>query len=305
MAEDAHADIDETGGRRSCPRRLARGAVAALSALCASAALLALYALVIYLRVPSVRGLGQSGDPGPTAFMRASGCAPAVREYRPLADIDPSLACTVVWAEDLRFFRHQGVDTRALEGALRDNLARGEPRLGGSTIAMQLAKNLYFSAERTPSRKLRELIVAPRLHAAYGRERVLELYLNAAEWAPCVYGVEAASHYYFGHDARVLDPAEAAFLASMLPRPKRRPGATAADRTHLIRRQQALITSMGRAGLLSSAAMRSARAEVFVLLPANAGETRRAHGAVSSRPASSEWLAKGCGTDSENPLGTH
>lgn len=280
-----------------------------------SALLLGMYILVIWLRVPDAAAIaeryGRAESPAnraATAFMSTDGCEQHRRHLVPLSEIDPRLVCAVVWAEDWRFFAHDGVDWPALEGAMRENWRRGRPRLGGSTIAMQLARNLYLTRARTPSRKLREVFLAPRLVSALGRERVLELYLNAAEWAPCVYGAEAAARHYFGRGAGVLDAAQAVFLAAMLPRPSRPPGER--DRQRLIKRQQTLLTHLGRAGLLRPTAVRRARAQVFANVreqiarsqtggPAPSG---RPSGAVTKdrseagMPASREWLVRACGT---------
>ena len=309
--------------QRSPGRVLWKAVLAALVIPTASVLLLALYAAVIWLRVPSAETigarLGAQGDPGPTSFMAEDGCVGHRREYRPIDQIDPRLVCTVVWAEDWRFFRHDGVDWSALEGAMRDNWRRTQLRLGGSSIPMQLARNLFLSRARTPSRKLREIAIAERLVTALGRKRVLELYLNAAEWAPCVYGVEAATRHYLGHDATVIDAAEAVFLASMLPRPGRPPGALEGDRRRLLRRQQFLLTTLGRAGLLAPAAVRRGRAAVFKLLGAQIRRARQSHRATTDRevgspgagesgavsglegrltdgPAPVSWLARACGT---------
>lgn len=297
-----------SGLARRLIRAIAKRVLVALVVAFTSALLLGLYALVIWLRLPTVDTTLATGDPGPSAFMSVDRCARPARVYVPLSRIDKRLACTVVWAEDWRFFDHDGVDWIAFESAMRDNWRRGQMRLGASTIPMQLARNLYLSRRRTPSRKLREMELARRLVARLGRARVLELYLNAAEWAPCVYGVEAAARYYFGHSAASMEPAEAVFLAAMLPRPKRPPGVDAEDRKRLIRRQQSLLTMMGRAGLIAPAMVRKGRAAVFRLLTQdelrNARENAHHESASEdSMPAAMadsfeipKWFRQACGT---------
>ena|GEM_PF-3180914 len=262
--------------------------------LIAVAALLALYLGVMWLRLPSVAAVGDGGDPGPTAFMRGDACAAAdiQRTYVPLSQIDPRLACTVIWSEDWRFFRHDGVDVTALKGALRTNWKARSWRLGGSTIAMQLARNLFLSRSRTLSRKLEEIILARRLVARYDKLRLLEVYLNAAEWAPCVYGVEAAARHYFGHGARILDPGETTFLAAMLPRPGIAPGRTEKDRAKLARRQHQLLLLLRRAGVLSRDELRVGRVEISAAW----GNKWANHRARVSHPGAKNLLKRYCGS---------
>lgn len=278
------------------PGRMGRVAAALCIAVMAGVALLGLYALVMWLRLPGVQGLGTAGDPGHTAFMAEARCATIERVYRPLEELDPRLACAVIWSEDWQFFHHQGVDWDALEMAWDRNLEAGDVRLGASTLPMQLARNLYLSRSRTPSRKFREMILARRLVASYERTRLIELYLNAAEWAPCVYGAEAAARHYFGHGASVLDLGEATFLAVMLPRPSRPPGQDRDDRRALVRRQHRLLGRLARAGLIAPATDRKARAHVIDL---DLWRGSRGHGDHSPGvrdPAPRAWLVGGCGT---------
>jgi membrane peptidoglycan carboxypeptidase len=173
----------------------------------------------IYATLPTVSRVPASGPAPETRFMREAGCA-APSDFTPLESISPLVVCSIVRAEDRRFFRHDGVDWRAFRGAVREGVKAGEIRTGGSSIPMQLARNLFLSRSRTFTRKGRELALAPRLVERLGRHRVLELYLNIAEWAPCVYGVTAASRYWFGRDPWQLDLFQATLLAVLLPRPQ-------------------------------------------------------------------------------------
>jgi monofunctional biosynthetic peptidoglycan transglycosylase len=262
-------------------------------AVAAGMFLLALYVAVLWARLPSVAGLGAVGAPPPTAFMRGSGCARVAVVYRPLAEIDPRLGCAVVWAEDARFFRHDGVDRQELGGVMRTGWHAGRLGRGASTIPMQLAKNLFLSPARTPTRKLAEILLARRLVARYDRLRVLELYLNTAELAPCVYGAEAGARHYFGHGTEVLDGAEATFLAALLPRPGHPPGSLADDRTGLQRKQRRLLELMRHGGLLSTREAMDAVKEVVLLwLGGWAG-----HASAAPEPAPQSWYARECGTD--------
>jgi monofunctional biosynthetic peptidoglycan transglycosylase len=127
----------------------------------------------------------------------------------------------VIAAEDAGFSDHDGVDWEAIEKAARDNLRKGRVHRGGSTITMQLAKNLFLSADRSYIRKAQEFIITGMLEVVLDKRRILELYLNIAEWGVGVFGIEAASRHYFGVSASQLDPVQAAWLASILPAPKR------------------------------------------------------------------------------------
>jgi monofunctional biosynthetic peptidoglycan transglycosylase len=127
----------------------------------------------------------------------------------------------VIAAEDSGFSRHDGVDWEAIERAARENLRQGKIRRGGSTITMQLAKNLFLSSERSYLRKGQEFIITVMLELVLDKRRILELYLNTAEWGVGVFGIEAASRHYFGIPAGQVDAMQAAWLASILPAPKR------------------------------------------------------------------------------------
>lgn len=125
----------------------------------------------------------------------------------------------VIIAEDDRFFTHPGLDWKAIQNAVEINWKRKKFAFGASTITQQLVKNLYLYPTRDPLRKLREGILALFLDAYLSKERILELYLNVAEWGPNVYGAEAAAEYYFKGTAKNLNAQQSAFLASILPNP--------------------------------------------------------------------------------------
>jgi len=150
----------------------------------------------------------------------------------PLAEISPVLQRMVIIAEDSRFRTHHGIDPVEIADALRLNDAREfwpgvraawqhRDRLrGASTITQQLAKNLYLSPSRSPLRKLKEAAIALRLDAVLSKDGILELYLNVAEWGPGIWGVDAASHAYFGVPPSRLTEEQAAELAATLPHPR-------------------------------------------------------------------------------------
>lgn len=157
-------------------------------------------------------------NPQMTPFM-ADGRT-ALQQWVSLGEIAAPLQRAVVVAEDPRFFRHRGVDAWLVLHSLRCNLALGRTVRGGSTITMQLAKNLFFGPERTWARKAKEVAIALAMEALLSKERILELYLNVAEWGPGVFGAEMAARHHFSKSASALTNGEAAYLASILPNPR-------------------------------------------------------------------------------------
>jgi monofunctional glycosyltransferase len=139
----------------------------------------------------------------------------------PLSRISPHLRHAVVAAEDASFFTHEGFDWEGIKDAAMHNLEAGEFKRGGSTITQQLAKNLYLSSERSLFRKAKEALITRSLEQRLSKKRILELYLNVAEWGHGVYGAEAAAHHHFGKPAHELTSDEASWLAAMLPSPRR------------------------------------------------------------------------------------
>jgi monofunctional biosynthetic peptidoglycan transglycosylase len=167
-------------------------------------------------------------NPPSTSFMRSEldrlrATDPGARlrqAWVPYERIADSLKRAVIAAEDANFTDHDGVDWDAIERAYDQNLRRGKVVRGGSTITMQLAKNLFLSGERSYLRKGQELAITYMLEWAMPKERILEIYLNVAEWGVGVFGCEAAAQHYFGTAAARLAPAQSARLAAMLPRPR-------------------------------------------------------------------------------------
>jgi len=143
------------------------------------------------------------------------------QQWVPYARISEALKRAVVAAEDARFLDHEGFDWEAIQKAIEKNERRGRVVAGGSTISQQLAKNLFLSGERSWLRKAREAVITAMLEHAMDKRRILELYLNFAEWGEGVFGAEAAARYHFGVPASRLDAAQAAWLAAILPSPRR------------------------------------------------------------------------------------
>ena len=135
--------------------------------------------------------------------------------------ISPQLKRAVVAAEDAKFVGHEGFDWEAIQKAMERNERRGAVVAGASTISQQLAKNLFLSAERSWARKGQEALITAMLEAAMSKRRILEIYLNVAEWGEGVFGAEAAARHHFGVSAAELNAEQAAWLAAILPSPRR------------------------------------------------------------------------------------
>lgn len=127
----------------------------------------------------------------------------------------------LVAAEDAKFWRHDGILIESLLAALERNIKAGHVVVGGSTITMQLAKNLYLDREKVISRKLQEMALAWVLEQNLSKREILELYANAVEFAPNTYGIQKASALYFNKSPAEMNTAESLFLASILPSPTR------------------------------------------------------------------------------------
>ncbi|MGE0447236.1 MAG: monofunctional biosynthetic peptidoglycan transglycosylase [Vicinamibacterales bacterium] len=223
-----------------------------LRVLVALAALGFVLVAYVYLTLPDVRAL-RTTNPASTAFMelRAREAAatgkPARHEHRWIAyrRISPNLKRAVLVAEDDAFWQHEGVDLEQLRETVEEDLVKGKPMRGASTITQQLAKNLYLSPSRDPSRKLRELIIARRLEAALPKDRIFELYLNLIEWGDGVWGADAAARRYFGVSASSLTPSQAALMAGAIINP--RVYRVNQPNRRLLRRQAIILSRMSRA----------------------------------------------------------
>ncbi|WP_406855041.1 monofunctional biosynthetic peptidoglycan transglycosylase [Alsobacter sp. KACC 23698] len=146
---------------------------------------------------------------------------PVDRRWVPIEAISPRLVHAVILSEDARFCSHDGVDWDALRTVLGDADEDG-PSRGASTITMQTAKNLFLWPSRSYVRKGLELPLALWLDLVWSKRRVMEVYLNIAEWGPGVFGAEAASQVYFGKSAADLSVREATLLTKSLPNPLKR-----------------------------------------------------------------------------------
>jgi monofunctional biosynthetic peptidoglycan transglycosylase len=145
------------------------------------------------------------------------------KDWVSLENISPNLPRAVISSEDARFCEHWGVDWAEFQGVIEDALEEGEaPIRGASTIPMQAAKNLFLWDGRFAIRKVIELPVALWMDFVWSKRRMIEVYLNIVEWAPGVYGAEAAARHHFKKSAKDLTRREAALLAAVLPNPIKR-----------------------------------------------------------------------------------
>lgn len=145
---------------------------------------------------------------------------PAMR-WQPVSidKISPLLRRAVIVAEDSRFYDHDGVDLQALQQAVAYNIEHDTLAYGASTISQQTVKNLFLSASRTPLRKWHELLLTLSMERHLSKKRILELYLNVAEFGPGIYGAEAAARHYWACSAAQLSLPQAVELAATLPNP--------------------------------------------------------------------------------------
>ena len=139
--------------------------------------------------------------------------------FVPLDSISLNLRKAVIAVEDPAFYMHPGFDVRSMARAMDANMTKGELRYGGSTITQQLAKNLFLTGERTWERKMKELVYALVMEWNLGKDRILELYLNYAQWGKNVFGCEAASEIYYNVHCSELTLQQAVNLAAMLASP--------------------------------------------------------------------------------------
>jgi monofunctional biosynthetic peptidoglycan transglycosylase len=137
-------------------------------------------------------------------------------------EINKKVFKALVSAEDGRFMTHKGFDWQAIKAAQRYNdRMDGEKKRGASTISMQTAKNAFLWHGRNYVRKALEAYFTVLIEAIWGKKRILEVYANIIEWGYGIYGVQAASKYYFGKEAKDLTTQEAALLAAVVPNPRR------------------------------------------------------------------------------------
>lgn len=168
--------------------------------------------------------------------------------------ISRSLPAAIIASEDARFCKHQGVDWDVVQRVVEDKLDNPDKKVrGASTITMQIAKNLFFTPERSLLRKAIEVPLAMWINSLWSKRRQMEIYLNIVEWAPGIYGAHAAARHHFKKTPRKLNRQEAARLAASLPNPRAR---NAGKPGPLTRRLAARIERRMRAGTADTSCLR-------------------------------------------------
>jgi monofunctional biosynthetic peptidoglycan transglycosylase len=184
--------------------------------------------IAVYFVYPDVSAL-RKANPKKSAFMKYRESEwqqqgkkkKIVQRWVPLSQISPYVIKAVIIAEDDKFWSHEGFDFDAMQKAIEKDLKQKKFKVGGSTISQQLAKNLFLSPSKNPVRKLKEAVLTWRLERNLSKKRIIEIYLNVAEWGEGLFGVEAAAQHYYGKRASELSAMESARLAAVLPNPRR------------------------------------------------------------------------------------
>ncbi|MEB3236550.1 MAG: PBP1A family penicillin-binding protein [Candidatus Sericytochromatia bacterium] len=183
------------------------------------------------------------------------------RTVVPLGEVPVLVRQAVIAAEDVRFYRHPGVDLRGVARALIKDLAGRRAEEGASTLTQQLAKNLFLSSSRTIARKLADAWLAIRIERRYNKDQILELYLNQVYWGHNAYGIEAASQTYFGRGVATLGLAEGALLAGLLSEPERASPYRRLKRA--LQHQRNVLRKMVAAGFITQAQATAAAAQAL------------------------------------------
>jgi monofunctional glycosyltransferase len=227
-----------------------------------SALLTAIMALLafFYISLPDVSVLEKT-NPKSSALMelrdlenKQKGVRASRRQFWvPYGAISEHLKKAILLSEDARFFGHGGIDLGELRQALKRDWETMSFQRGGSTITMQLAKNLYLNTSKNPLRKVKEIIIAQQLERQLSKRRIFEIYLNVVELGRNIYGVEAASRLYFVKPAADLNILEAATLAALLPSPRN------SREKNVLYRRNIVLARLARAGYVSDEELRRAQ----------------------------------------------
>ncbi|MCH7946072.1 MAG: transglycosylase domain-containing protein, partial [Armatimonadetes bacterium] len=179
------------------------------------------------LRVPNLPTVREEVNVPPSVVVSADGevlysVQQQYRLYVSIEKIPQKVIDATIAAEDKRFREHVGVDFKAMFGILAETMRYGKPPRGGSTLTMQIAKNVYTSSEQTIDRKLDDMALATMIERSLTKDQIVELYLNQVYYGELAYGIGAAAHVYFGKkDLNELTIAEAALLARLVRRPSK------------------------------------------------------------------------------------
>lgn len=190
------------------------------------AAIIAISILWFYFSLPDVSNLVKM-NPKTTAFMELRKAQARANNNKFTVDqtwvnfqtIPDLLKKAIRITEDSSFYDHKGLDWVELQASIKKNMKAGEFARGGSTISQQLAKNMYLSTDKSLFRKFKELFITYRLEEALNKDRIFHIYLNIIEFGPGVFGVQAASRYYFNKDVENLNLTEIVRLTAVIPKP--------------------------------------------------------------------------------------
>lgn len=212
--------------------------------------------VVRYFVYPDIGDLRKT-RPVPTAFMqyRQNQWAEENKDkeiqhkWVSIEKISPNVVKAVLIGEDDGFYNHDGFDIKGMENAIERSIEKGT-LAGGSTISQQLSKNLYLTPSKNPVRKLKEAIITWRIEKSLSKRRILEIYLNVAEWGDGIFGIEAAARHYYHKSAKNLTAREASRLAAVLPNPiKYNP---TGNQKYVKNRARIIYKTMKRRGVIQS-----------------------------------------------------
>jgi len=209
-----------------------------------------------YFIYPNINDLKKI-HPVPTAFMeyRETQWADENRDMHlthkwvSMDKISPNIIKAVLIGEDDGFWKHDGFDVKGMENAIERSIKK-KTLAGGSTISQQLSKNLYLSSSKNPVRKIKEAIITWRIEKTLSKRRILEIYLNVAEWGDGIFGIEAAAHHYYHKSAKNLTAHEASRLAAVLPNPIRYN--PTGNQKYVKNRARIILKTMKRRGVIQS-----------------------------------------------------
>lgn len=209
-----------------------------------------------YFVYPDINALKEI-RPVPTAFMqyRQDEWAAENRDMQitqkwvNMSNISPNIIKAVLIGEDDGFWKHDGFDVKGMENAIERSIKKGT-LAGGSTISQQLSKNLYLSPSKNPVRKIKEAIITWRIEKTLSKRRILEIYLNVAEWGDGIFGIEAAARHYYHKSAKNLTAKEASRLAAVLPNPIRYN--PTGNQKYVKNRSRIILKIMKRRGVIQS-----------------------------------------------------
>lgn len=246
------------------------GTILATTMIASSVAAGVLVGLATSFRnLPDVRSLRTYTPPQTTHIYDIKGKSltslhgEANREVVKLEQISPNLKRAVMAIEDSHFYQHQGVNPTSLGRAFFANYREGAVVEGGSTMTMQLVKNLFLSRDRTFNRKVAEAVLAVRVEQVFSKDEILELYLNQVYWGHNTYGVQTASQSYFGKSAKDLTLGEATMLAGLIQAPEEY--SPFVDMKAAKTRQALVIQRMQQLGWISAADAQNAKQQPIKL----------------------------------------